>query len=61
LTTGYYWGILVPWYCFCNNAKNPREEYLRTKNGYIQQWQTQVEGNSNKEKKSQSQACINAE
>jgi hypothetical protein len=45
----------------CVNVKNPREEYLRTKNGYIQQWQTQVEGNSNKEKKSQSQAWINAE
>jgi hypothetical protein len=28
------------------------EEYLRTKTGYIQQWQTPVEGNSNKEKKS---------
>ena len=35
----------------CDNVKNPREEYLRTKTGYIQQWQTSVEGNSNKEKK----------
>ena len=35
----------------CDNVKNPREEYLRTKTGYIQQWQTPVEGNSNKEKK----------
>ena len=35
----------------CVNVKNPREEYLRTKTGYIQQWQTPVEGNSNKEKK----------
>ena len=35
----------------CVNVKNPREEYLRTKTGYIQQWQTSVEGNSNKETK----------
>ena len=35
----------------CDNVKNPREEYLRTKTGYVQQWQTPVEGNSNKEKK----------
>jgi hypothetical protein len=35
----------------CDNVKNPREEYLRTKTGYIQQWQTPVGGNSNKEKK----------
>ena len=35
----------------CDNVKNPREEYLRTKTGYIQQWQTTVEGNSNKETK----------
>ena len=35
----------------CVNVKNPREEYLRTKTGYIQQWQTPLEGNSNKEKK----------
>ena len=35
----------------CDNVKNPREEYLCTKTGYIQQWQTPVEGNSNKEKK----------
>ena len=32
----------------CVNVKNPREEYLRTKTGYIQQWQTPVESNSNK-------------
>ena len=35
----------------CDNVKNPREEYLSTKTGYIQQWQTPVEGNSNKETK----------
>jgi hypothetical protein len=35
----------------CVNVKNPREEDLRTKTGYIQQWQTPVEGNSNKERK----------
>ena len=35
----------------CDNVINPREEYLRTKTGYIQQRQTPVEGNSNKEKK----------
>ena len=35
----------------CDNVKNPREEYLRTNTGYIQQWQTPVGGNSNKEKK----------
>ena len=27
----------------CDNVRNPREEYLRTKTGYIQQWQTPVE------------------
>ena len=35
----------------CDNVKNPREEYLRTNTGYIQQWQTPVESNSNKEQK----------
>ena len=35
----------------CDNVRNPREEYLRTKPGYIQQWQTPVEGSSNKENK----------
>jgi hypothetical protein len=35
----------------CDNVKNPREEYLRTKTGYIQQWQTPLGGNNNKEKK----------
>ena len=35
----------------CVNVKTPREEHLRTKTGYIQQWQTPVEGNSNKETK----------
>ena len=35
----------------CVNVNNPREEYLRTKTGYIQLWQTSVEGNSNKERK----------
>ena len=34
----------------CVNVNNPREEYLRTKTGYIQQWQTPVEGNSNKDR-----------
>jgi hypothetical protein len=29
----------------CDNVKNPREEYLHIKTGYIQQWQTPVEGN----------------
>ena len=35
----------------CFSVNNSREEYLRTKIGYIQQWQTPVEGNINKEKK----------
>jgi hypothetical protein len=35
----------------CDNVKNLREEYLCTKTGYIQQWQTSMEGSSNKEKK----------
>jgi hypothetical protein len=29
----------------CDNVYNPREEHLRTKTGYIQQWQTPVKGN----------------
>ena len=45
----YY--TFVVYMSVCNNVKNPRKEYLRTKTGYIQQWQTPVEGNSNKEKK----------
>jgi anaerobic ribonucleoside-triphosphate reductase len=44
----------------CDNVKNPREEYLRTKTGYIQQWQTSVEGNSNKEKKKKKRKKSNA-
>jgi ribosomal protein L36 len=34
----------------CDNVNNPREEYVRTKTGYIHQWQTQVEGNVMKKK-----------
>ena len=35
----------------CDNVNNPREEYLRTKTGYIHQCQTQVEGNVMKKNK----------
>ena len=35
----------------CDNVNNPREEYLRTKTVYIQQWQTPMESDSNKEKR----------
>ena len=35
----------------CDNVNNPREEYVRTKTGYIHQWQTQVEGNVMKKNK----------
>ena len=44
----------------CVNVNNPREEYLRTKTGYIQQWQTPVEGNSNKERKKKFNAASQA-
>ena len=37
----------------CVDGKNSREEYLRTKIGYIKQWQTPVDGNSNQRKKEQ--------
>ena len=45
----YY--TFVVYMSVCVNVKNPREEYLRTKTGYIQQWQTPLGGNNNKEKK----------
>jgi hypothetical protein len=54
--TGLWGWKIVHYYTFvvympvCVNVNNPREEYLRTKTGYIQQWQTPVEGNSNKDR-----------
>ena len=44
----------------CDNVKIPREEYLRTKTVSIQQWQTPVESNSNKEKRKKGNAASQA-